>query len=431
MSNSRHRWLHDQLPQWERDGLLSSEAAHELRNRFPVDTSRPPLAQILLGTLGALLVGTGLIAVIGYNWDSFPRSVRLSFAFLPLLIAQGFNLRLLMKEKATWISEASPLFQSLAAGGALAIVSQVYHLGGDWPDFVFAWSLLSLPLVWVFRSSSVALFYLAGITVWTVHAAGTNRPWHEGPALYPLLLLGLLPYWPGWKVRAPLSVTMRWFIAISAFVGLFCAVSQIGEDVAPSLWSVVAAILLLLPLSRSGLAESTGKKPQVVLGMLWLLGFGLAITFEALGQDILSSSADALRQPGCWLLLAVLGALAGFAVKSRRWEVLAVATIALLPFLALPFTEDGGMRRNDVLSWIATAHLAGVGILLIVLEFAGARGAPRLGAALLSLLVVARMFDSDLSLLVKGLAFIVAGIAFLTFNFYLSRHLRRSLPTAP
>ncbi len=40
-----------------------------------------------------------------------------------------------------------------------------------------------------------------------------------------------------------------------------------------------------------------------------------------------------------------------------------------------------------------------VGITLIVLEFSGRRGAPRLGAALLSILLIARMCESDLSLL--------------------------------
>jgi uncharacterized membrane protein len=56
-----------------------------LRERHPVDDSQPGVAQIIMGSLGALLIGTGLIAVIGYNWDDFSRPVRLLFAFLPLL----------------------------------------------------------------------------------------------------------------------------------------------------------------------------------------------------------------------------------------------------------------------------------------------------------------------------------------------------------
>ena len=61
------------------------------------------------------------------------------------------------------------------------------------------------------------------------------------------------------------------------------------------------------------------------------------------------------------------------------------------------------------------------GITLSVVESGGRRGAPRLGAALLSILLIARMCESDLSLLAKGLAFIVIGVAFLAFNIFMGR----------
>lgn len=76
------------------------------------------------------------------------------------------------------------------------------------------------------------------------------------------------------------------------------------------------------------------------------------------------------------------------------------------------------------MSWLATLHLAAIGITLIVLDLIGKSGASRSGALLLSVLVIARMADSDFSLLAKGAAFIVVGIAFLVFNFFLSRHHR-------
>ena len=66
-------------------------------------------------------------------------------------------------------------------------------------------------------------------------------------------------------------------------------------------------------------------------------------------------------------------------------------------------------------------HLLLIGVLLIGLDFTGRRGSPRLGATLICALIIARMFESELSLLVKGLVFIVVGIAFLAFNILMSR----------
>ena len=43
---------------------------------------------------------------------------------------------------------------------------------------------------------------------------------------------------------------------------------------------------------------------------------------------------------------------------------------------------------------------------------------------MLSMLIIARMADSHFSLLIKGLVFIAVGVAFLAFNFFMSRRHR-------
>jgi hypothetical protein len=134
---------------------------------------------------------------------------------------------------------------------------------------------------------------------------------------------------------------------------------------------------------------------------------------------------SAMRLPWCWGLLSVLGAFALIASYRRRWAVLAIASIALLPQLTLPFVQSQDGYYNVLLSWLATLHLAVIGITLIVLEFAGKKGAPRLGATLLSVLIIARMADSHFSLLAKGVAFIGVGMAFLAFNILMSRQLKK------
>lgn len=428
MSASRQRWLLEQIPDWEREGLLTAEAAVRLRARYAVDASRPGLGQILLGALGALLIGSGLIAILGHNWDDFSRPVRLLCAFLPLLAAQIFTWQVLQRGAAAWVRETAGLLQALAAGACLALVSQIYHLGGDWPDFLRAWFLLALPLAWVLRSDAVTLFYLVAITVWTLSRLESKLAWQDSELLYPLLLMVLLPRW--WRQPAPGPV-MRCLMVVSAGLGLGAAAADLvqrGEILSgrghalPLLWSLLAAGFVLLPLTARGQAESLARKPQVVLGGLWLFGFGLAATFRDVGRDLLRGMPELLRLPVGWGLLALLAGLAAVAVRQRRWAVLTVASVVLLPLLVhavFPVAPHG-----TLLAGLFTAHLSLVGLALILLDFAGRPAAPRLGAAMLSLLVIARMADSDLSLLAKGLAFILVGSAFLAFNFFMSRRRR-------
>jgi uncharacterized membrane protein len=440
MSHSHRRWLLEQLPQWEHDGLLTADAARTLRERYAVDDSRPGLAQIVMGSLGALLIGTGLIAVIGYNWDDFSRPVRLLFAFLPLLLSQLFSFRVLQRgaASAAWVRETAALLQTFATGACIALVSQIYHLGGDWPDFLFWWFLLSLPLAWLLRSHAVVIFYLIAIAVWSVNQTDHRRIWHDSALIYPLLLLGLLPHWPGWQRKEVLSISLRWVMTISAGVGLASAAvwaSQGSGQYATDhetqatlwLWTLTAAVIALFPLHQAADDESLGHKPQVVLGSLWLLGYGVAATFAEVSDDILAGASFALKLPWCWGLLAVFAAWVSLAILRRRWAVLAIASVALLPLVSMPLIEGGG---GFLLSWLVTLHLSLIGITLIVLDFIGKRGASRLGALLLSVLLIARMADSQFSLLTKGVVFIAVGVAFLAFNFFLIRHQPRK-PATP
>lgn len=442
MNSSHHRWLLEQLPQWEREGLLTADAARTLRERNSVDDSQPGTAQIVMGALGALLIGTGLIAVLGYNWDDFSRPVRLLFAFLPLLLTQLFSFRVLQRGPASadWVHETAALLQALTTGACIALVSQIYNLGGEWPDFLFWWLLLSLPLVWVLRSQAVAIFYLIGIAVWSVNQVDHGRPWFDSPLMYPLLLIGLLPYWPGWKKQATLSNSMRWVMTISAIFG-FCsmAVFVSTEDSHYSgyhyqtflwLWTLTAAAFVLFPLNQNGIEESTRRKPQVVLGSLWLLGYGVAATFHEASHDIFKGASHALQLPWCWGLLTVLGVFVLLAAARKRWAVLAIASSALLPLLTFPFVQKSEEYNGTLLSWLTTLHLAAIGITLIALEFAGKKGAPRLGATLVSVLIIARMADSHFSLLAKGVAFIAVGVAFLAFNILMSRQLKQKQAAA-
>ena len=183
--------------------------------------------------------------------------------------------------------------------------------------------------------------------------------------------------------------------------------------------------MALLPLNASGLAAPARHKLQVVLGFLVLVVFGIASTFQDAGEEIVKSYTTAAKIPWTWVLLLTTGLFAVHAIRTARWAVLAMTSVILTPLVGLIF----GASAATAIPWLMTLHLFVLGITLIVLEFSGRRGAPRLGAALLSIQLLARMFESELSLLAKGLAFIVIGVAFLAFNIAMGRLKTRLAPT--
>ena len=434
MSLIHQRWLAEQVPEWEREGIVTADGARTLRERYAVEP-QGGLAQMVVGAVGALLIGTGLIAVLAYNWDDFPRWVRIALALGPLAVTQAVSWWVLQKDEAAkpWQREAAAVVQTLTVGAALALVSQIYNLPGKWTDLVFWWCVVSVPLAWVLRSQAVAIAYLIGITVWTIAQAADRGFGFAGGLAdvrlwYPLLLAGILPLWPGPELRDRPAAGSRLVLAASALLGLFAvavyaAVQPRGPSLAfPWLAMLSAAAVLLFPLDRSGIAEPLARKPQVLLGGLALVIMALIATYEDPARDFVRSVGPALGLSWCWLLLAVVAGFAFLAFRQGRFAVLAVTGLAVLPLLAAPlsavYTSGWPVAITYSLVLLATA------IALIALEFLGRQGAARIGAALIALLVILRMADADVSLLVKGLAFIVIGSGFLAFNAFVTRRRR-------
>lgn len=435
MSLVHHRWLAKQLPAWEREGIVTSDGARTLRERYAIEP-RGGLAQMIVGAVGALLIGTGLIAVLASNWDDFPRWVRLGLAFGPLAGSQVVSWWVLRKDTAAkpWQREASAVVQTLAAGGAMALVSQIYNLPGKWTDLIFWWCLVSVPLAWVLRSQAVAMMYLAGIAVWTVTQASERASSSGAIGIadlrlwFPVLLAGIVPLWPGPALRDRPAPVCRLVLTVSSLLGLLAVAASTTVRPAhivpsftgfPWLAMLSAAAVLLFPLDRVGIAEPLVRKPQVLLGGGALVVMALIGTFEGPARDFVKGVGATASLGWCWLLLAVVLGFAVLAFRQGRFAVLAVAGLAVVPLLAAP------LSAHDATGWPVaityTLVLLATAIVLIVLEFLGRQGAARIGAALIALLVILRMADTDVSLLVKGLAFIVIGSGFLAFNAFITR----------
>lgn len=124
MSLIHHRWLAEQLPTWEQEGIVTADGARRLRERY-VAEPRGGLAQMIVGAVGALLIGTGLIALLASNWDEFPRWVRIALALGPLAVTQAVSWWVLGKAEAAkpWEREAAAVMQTLAVVAAFAILA--------------------------------------------------------------------------------------------------------------------------------------------------------------------------------------------------------------------------------------------------------------------------------------------------------------------
>src|SRR6266513_3359757 len=161
------QWLRGQLPELVAAGAISSENARAIERHYESVKPRTNFGFVILATVGATLVGAGVILLIAHNWDELSRATRTAIAFLPLLIAQALVVFTMIRrnESRPW-REAAAIFDIAAVATAISLISQTYQLQGTFADFMRTWLLLSIPIVYLLRTTLGAIAYVIGSALW-------------------------------------------------------------------------------------------------------------------------------------------------------------------------------------------------------------------------------------------------------------------------
>jgi uncharacterized membrane protein len=434
MSRRRVAWLYGELPRLVEKGVLSPQAAEDLRRHYgssDSDNLRSRLGGIVLAGLGALLVGGGIILILAHNWDELGRPARAAIALGTLVAAQGLAIfaRVRRESSPAWI-EGTAAFLVAAVGGSIALVGQTYHVGGSFEGLMRAWLWLVVLVPYLTGSSLAAGGFWALLVVYAVGAGWRGA----SPDLWLQALIGL-PFVILRVRREPESWATA-LVAIAAAASIFIvgsiAVLNGGWN---GLWAVFQVSFL------AALAGIAWWPPQAydvepwrprVFGPAWiaLVGLGTILSFDDVWRPVTIAS-EQLRNWNVVIaaLVATLCAAVAAIAAIRLWRARRIAAaivtsaaflVVLLHALALSGLHGGG--------WIAfNLWLLAVGALTLV---DGLReldlGTTNRGLLALSALLLARFFDTDLSFLLRGIGFVTLGAICFALNVWLMRRVRRT-----
>ncbi|HLO66509.1 MAG TPA: DUF2157 domain-containing protein [Holophaga sp.] len=304
-----HPHLDDALNRWQEAGLLDGAQVAALRS-FEADrnaegASRLRWPAILAASMGALLVGAGVLLFVAAHWDEMAPGPR--FATVLVLVASFHLLGAVGAERVPRLAPALHGVGTLALGAGIFLAGQIFNLQEHWPGGVLLWALGALAGWLLLRDwvqatllALLAPFWLAG--EW-VEAA--DRAWRFSELVMRVLAAGLLG----------LAVTY------------LSARREPGDGLARKALAWVGG-LALLPLAifaaAAGTASHHGLRPVPDAGPLAPLGWVLA-----LGLPL--AAAWGLRRAGVWMngvaalwiLVLALGRLPGLAVYA--WCALGAA----------------------------------------------------------------------------------------------------------
>jgi uncharacterized membrane protein len=428
------RWLLGELPDLVSRGVIGSAEAERIRSHYGEPEARNAVrtALVIFSVLGALLIGGGVILLLAHNWDDLGRGARAVLSFVPLLAAQGLALW------AAWSGRRSTAWREgtgtglmLAIGASIALVSQTYHIAGEPADFLLVWTLLGLPLVYILNASTPAALFWVGVTGW----AGITWSGGSQPALYAVLVALALPHFAqASRVNryAPRPALLGWVLVLCLTVGTGFSLTRHSEDLWILAYSGLFGILYLAGGLWFGDGSAAWQSPFKTGGALGVAFLSWLLTFHGVWEHG-STWHLGLTGPSAWdtlYLFAFAAALVGLWAKALgrgRYGLLLMGSMPALATVVYFLCLKGG--NEGVAATLFNLYLLGLGLATVVSALRNRRMAQmNLGLMVLSALLLTRFFDSDLSFVFRGVAFILVGVGFLAANVVMARRAKRGAP---
>lgn len=414
----------DELLQAE---VITDQTAERIRKYYE-ETSGSANHRIILifGILGALLSGMGVILIMAYNWVDMTTQTKSIISFFPLFIAQMAGLYTLWRRRGQreW-HESSGVAIFVAMGACLFLISQIFHYPGAPTYLVLTWMLLTVLVPYILDSGSTSLLYLIGITWYASSLSYFTYPYSEA-WMYWLLLLAIVPYYiflTRKRFQSFITTLHHWVIPISLTIILG------GFTMDHGIWMYIAYF------SMFGLFFILGNTPpftqyaKMQNGYYMVGQMGSAIMLIMLSfkwfwkklPENLHPVEETWTAPEFWIAaILTLGACLFLIALVRKFNGMIREPFAYIFLLFIVCFVIG--TQSEYAYILINILILFVGIYTIRKgNKTGDFTELNFGLLIFTVLIFSRFFDSNISFLLRGLAFILVGAGFFFVNYSMYR----------
>lgn len=318
--------LEADLARWEADGVVTPAASAAIRNALP------PLASginipVVVGIVGGLLIAAAFLAFIAAHWIEIPRLARLAILFAGIVAAYGLGGWFARTERPV-LSDLCAGVGAIIFGAGIALVGQMYHLGGDFAGGMMLWAIGALAAAALTGSRGALAVALVAAMIWT-----SMRTVDEMDAPH-------LPFLVIWFIAAALG--LAWNSRVAAHLVALAAIP----------WWISAAIALPM---QSGIFVPAGGAALALGGALALAlspwprlaaagavlstygAFALAATAvweTATANEFIYSRTGGASPPPWAVACGIVGAVAALAAGRRQAGVTVAGVSTVLVLVA-------------------------------------------------------------------------------------------------
>jgi uncharacterized membrane protein len=430
------KWLLHEIDLWMGEGIISAEQGAALKERYPAPGENFAWGRIIFFSIGAVLIGLGVILLFAYNWQRMPKFAKLAVIFIALIGAHcaGFYLKRPAGRYRT-AGEGLHLLGTMLFGAGIWLIAQIYHIDEHYPNAFLIWGIGALVMAWGLPSLAQGILATIVLVLWNAFEVFDFKNPH---LLSPFLILaGIMPL--AWIQR---SRVLAIVCTAGFLLSLFAAVMEIEGDLAALVIFFCACMLI-----GAGLAfRRRGRFPAIspifaFMGFFVYMLILFILSFDHGSSGIWSVDFEQTRQSMLFFAFALgvvaiwVSAIWPIAEKpqpprkifqKRYYGVFAAFILILLSATGvLELSGWPGMGIFNLLFVYQAIVMIADGCRDLNLKMTAT------GCVLFAVITFARYTDLFVSLLARSTAFLIAGAALFSAGLYYSRTRKQTQREAP
>ena len=143
-----------ELEHYESNGFITGKQKNEILEIYEIKGGLNFIRVVV--TIGAILVGLGILSFIASNWDGISHLVKLLIIFG---VFGGVNIAgYMLSENYPKTGRSLIYLGTLVYGAGIFLIGQMYNFGGEFPTAFLLWSLGVVPLAFQLRDKYLMLF---------------------------------------------------------------------------------------------------------------------------------------------------------------------------------------------------------------------------------------------------------------------------------
>lgn len=402
------------LPELVAQKVITPETAKDIERYYEGREEQGNSMLTIFGALGGILIGLGIILIFAHNWDDFSRGLKTFLAVLPLVSFQLLTGYVLITNKAQLWKEASGTLLFFSVGASMALIAQVYNIPGSTGTFILSWIILCLPLIYILKSNTLAIIHIFFATEYAVETGYFNpqKPW-----LYLVFIAAILPFYLKKIQKEPDSnivSVLNWLLPLSLVVALGAFLDGVGEFGLPIYIALLSLLynIGLLPYFRN---RSLGRNGYIINGLTGMTVLLMLASFKWF-WEVLTKTKPSLTFIIVWIVFLGISSFV-LTLSRKKRNIIDMFGLAIFIF---PLIYLAGLYSNLLAAVLSNIFILVIGVAAIRHGISRYNfSALNFGLTVISILIICRFFDTNLSFAIRGLLFMAVGAGFFLANYFL------------